>query len=128
MRIIIFFLLFVYSLLANEYVQREECISDSGIPPMDCFSSEYEYYDHELNRLYTIQIEHLQEPNKTRLKEAQRAWINFRDKDCAYSAGPQSEGGSLWYIEYSGCMIARTKNRIRELDFYVKCRENGCPE
>jgi len=129
MKNILFFFLCVYALHANEYVQREECISSNGIPPMNCFSNEYEYYDHELNRIYNIQINHLMEPNKTKLKEAQQAWIKFRDKDCAYSSGPkEEEGGSIWYIGYSACMTKKTKNRIKELDFYVKCRENGCPK
>lgn len=92
-----------------------------------CAAAAYAKADAELNALYKQQIGRLEEPNKARLKEAQRAWIAFRDKSCLYEAGPREESGTIWPLLQSACLEKFTKQRISDLKEYVACVQDGCP-
>lgn len=50
------------------------------------------------------------------LREAERAWVDFKDGKCAADAGPRGEGGSMWPTNWAYCEIEVTKKRIRELN------------
>lgn len=45
---------------------------------------------------------------------AQRAWIAFRDADCA-AAGSSWGSGSMRHIEYAACMLGHTSARVLDL-------------
>jgi uncharacterized protein YecT (DUF1311 family) len=60
--------------------------------------------DDELNRIYKQLTQKLSKQDKEKLVKAQRAWISFRDLDCAYG----------WAIP-SDCITARTDERIQQL-------------
>lgn len=49
------------------------------------------------------------------LREAQRAWINYRDKDCAYESLVLGNGGTISSSLQWGCLATLTKNRAIEL-------------
>ena len=65
--------------------------------------------------------------SKQRLKAAQRAWIAFRDRECAFEVGPQETGGTIWPTEFGGCMEEITATRIRELKQALSCTPLTCP-
>ena len=94
-----------------------------------CASKRFEHYDKILNDLYRQQISFLGNTTEraNSLKQAQKAWIKFRDLDCAYKAGKRENSGSIWPLVHLSCLAARTKTRASELESYVACRENGCP-
>ena len=56
------------------------------------------------------------------LREAQRAWILFRDAHCRADAYAGARGGSMEPMLYQGCRAALTRERIRQL------RDQGEPE
>ncbi len=98
-----------------------------------CAADVWRTADDELNKVYQAQLQYFKETQaeyKTdgmaskRLMAAQRAWLVFRDKDCAYQVG---EGGSSAAYEEFKCKYKRTLTRIKELQEYVDCRVNGCP-
>ena len=92
-----------------------------------CAAERLKHADTKLNRVYQAQQRRLRtEESKTRLREAQRAWVSFRDKDCLYQAGLPS--GSGWALDDLSCRQVRTEQRIRELEEYLNCTQNGCPE
>jgi len=78
--------------------------------------------DAELNRVYPLlllqmQAEDKQAGTKTgeqRLKAAQRAWIAYRDAQCAL-AGYGAIGGSLESTLVAGCLAEMTDRRTAEL-------------
>lgn len=94
-----------------------------------CAKNGYERSDSELNELYKFVVGKLQtDESKNRLMDAQRAWITFRDKDCAYvSAGRELTAHSITMMTYYFCLTDRTKTRIIELMKFSKCTQNGCP-
>ena len=48
------------------------------------------------------------------LRAAEHAWIDFRDKDCAFETH-SDEGGSIYRTVLAACQIRVTKARIKEL-------------
>lgn len=56
--------------------------------------------------------------SKKKLVEAQKLWIQFRDKDCD-SVGDYNGGGSISPVMYLGCLIDRTEQRTKELKGYI---------
>jgi uncharacterized protein YecT (DUF1311 family) len=56
------------------------------------------------------------------LREAQEAWLVYRDKQCAFE-NKTTEKGSLHRMMIFGCMKALTELRIAELK-----RQENCPD
>jgi len=85
----------------------------------DCVNKEFAHYDQVLNQHYKKLMSKLNKNGKQKLIIAQRAWLDFLNKDCEFS-GVISEGGSMQSIEIGQCKIAHTKKRVRELNGYIK--------
>jgi len=93
-----------------------------------CAAASFKHVDDELNALYRRQVDRLRDaPSRARFRDAQRAWLVFRDKSCLYQAGPREESGSIWPLEHFGCMEYHTKQRILDMKEYLECTQNGCP-
>jgi uncharacterized protein YecT (DUF1311 family) len=95
-----------------------------------CADQSFRRADAELNRLYR-QIEGRLKgaPDSAKaLVSAQRAWIAFRDAECAFSASDVT-GGSIYPMIYSGCVEGLTRKRIDDLKGYLSCQEGdmSCP-
>ena len=86
--------------------------------------------DATLNGVYKQIVARLaDDPAKTkRLIEAEKAWIAFRDAECAFG-NSDSEGGSIHPMEVALCEEKLTRARTQELRSYLKCGEGdlGCP-
>ena len=61
--------------------------------------------------------------SRDQLKDAERAWIAYRDKECAWEIGPQEDGGSIWPMAMDNCLQEKTDARIRELKSQLECVE-----
>ncbi len=79
-----------------------------------CADKDYRAADKLLNAAYAKAVAGLDAHSRDLLKTAQRAWIKFRDAECAYEAAP-NEGGTIYPLEYSGCLTALTMARTKEL-------------
>jgi len=127
MKNLLFIFIFPTFCFAQDYVWEDKCNLDQYNMNI-CTGEMHRFYDKELNRLYSIQMKHLQtETRKKYFKDAQLAWIRFRDKDCTYSVGKREDSGSIWPAAHKSCLTERTKTRVMELQRYVACRDNGCP-
>ena len=49
------------------------------------------------------------------LRQAQRAWLTFRDAQCTYEGYGEARGGSMEPMVYSGCRARLTRERIAQL-------------
>lgn len=56
---------------------------------------------------------------RRQLVEAQRAWIRFRDNDCSAML-TVSMNGTIRGVVYLGCLQARTEQRTRELENWLR--------
>ena len=88
-----------------------------------CAGDNYAAADAALNKTYASAMAQQDDAtSKTALKDAERAWISFRDKECSFEIGPEADGGSIWPMEMSNCLEDKTAARIQEL----KTAVGGC--
>ncbi|PCF96543.1 lysozyme inhibitor LprI family protein [Vreelandella nigrificans] len=93
-----------------------------------CTAQVYQEADGELNEAYQELISKLSQSSSDQLRAAQRAWIAFRDAECAYESSAV-EGGSAQPMVRNGCLTALTKQRTERLREHASCEEGdmSCP-
>jgi uncharacterized protein YecT (DUF1311 family) len=79
----------------------------------DCTSAEIEVQDAKLNAAYQQVMRGLEEGSRQKLRDAQRAWIKFRDTKCAAEA---NSGGTMDILNSGGCILDATVRRTIELE------------
>jgi uncharacterized protein YecT (DUF1311 family) len=126
-------LMLVHAATPNEAMEakrlRGECVEAGNQGEMNaCATADFYEADLEMNELYKTQLYRLHDQAAARLRDAQRAWVKFRDAACLYEAGLESESGSIWPMDQNRCMTTHTKQRIEDLKSYVACTQNGCPD
>ncbi|MBX9409084.1 lysozyme inhibitor LprI family protein [Pseudomonas baetica] len=119
---------FLFTPLAHAAI---DCANASDQATMNqCAGQDFKAADKELNTVYQQITGRLKDnpDSKKLLVNAQRAWIGFRDAECAFSSSGVA-GGSVYPLIYSSCMTAVTKVRVETLKQYLKCEEGdmGCP-
>lgn len=103
--------------------------SNSGM--VTCTGEAYEAADKILNSIYNAAVSNLKKPTKdayeTRTSEetlkrviaSERAWISYRDADCALQ-GANMLGGSGEGLVTIGCRFSMTKARAVALDEFFR--------
>jgi uncharacterized protein YecT (DUF1311 family) len=91
-----------------------------------CARHHYDVADKSLNQVYRNSMKNLQDKSaQQRLRDAQRAWIVFRDKDCLAQTGPRETSGSIWPLQHFACMEQHTARRTEDLRQQA-CGMEGC--
>lgn len=81
-----------------------------------CAAANRESAEAALNAVYRQLMAQLDDKSsQDRLRDVERAWLTYRDKQCAFEVGPQNDGGSIWPMEMSNCLEKQDAARIREL-------------
>ncbi|HEV2816443.1 MAG TPA: lysozyme inhibitor LprI family protein [Allosphingosinicella sp.] len=93
-----------------------------------CAGLDFERADAELNAAWRVAIAEArtrdreidrrydQRPTtEAKLREAQRAWLVFRDAHCTVQGYDEARGGSMEPMVYSGCRAALTRQRTAQL-------------
>jgi len=89
-----------------------------------CAGANLDAANTELNRVYQkLMSQQTDQPSKDQLKDVERSWIAYRDKECAWEIGPQEDGGSIWPMAMDNCLQEKTDARIRELKSQLECVE-----
>nr|AIA13622.1 Protein of unknown function (DUF1311) [uncultured bacterium] len=109
-------LLAAISSAAQEQKKPDPCENaQTTVEMRDCAGKEYEAADAELNKAYQQLMSKLDdEGHKTALKEAQLAWIKYRDANCDFESY-LNRGGTIYPIVNAGCRTGMTINRTKEL-------------
>lgn len=80
----------------------------------------YEELDEILNKCYKELMATLDDEEKVALKESQREWIKFKDKELKFAANLYSKkDGSIWRLSTPRVAINLMINRIKELSIYL---------
>lgn len=87
-----------------------------------CWGKEYKAADAVLNQVYRQLVAKLDEEEKAQLKEAQTAWIKYRDTNCDFVAD-QYKGGTMRPMIAAICLAEMTTNRATELKTQIKDRD-----
>ena len=120
--------LVAFSLIAGASIaQADEDCEAPGLSQAalnNCYGDAYKKADAELNVLYRQITARLKDDKATTelLVAAQRAWVAFRDAECALSASGVSGGTAHGMIPANG-------KRIDDFKDYLKCQEGAldCP-
>jgi uncharacterized protein YecT (DUF1311 family) len=89
-----------------------------------CAGANLDAANGELNRVYQkLMAQQTDQKSKDQLKDVERNWIAYRDKECAWEIGPQEDGGSIWPMAMDNCLQEKTDARIRELKEQLDCVE-----
>ena len=81
---------------------------------VNCMDVEVKKADAELNRIYQAALKKQRPENVVKLRKAQRAWIVFRDAQCA-AEGAVYEGGTIQPIVEAHCRVKLTQERTKNL-------------
>jgi len=99
----------------------------------ECAAKEFVRADAELNVLYQRIIGRLSgDADRAEIRKAlvaaQRAWVAFRDAECAF-VGSSTIGGTINPTIVASCRAAVTNKRIDDFKAYLKCEEGNlsCP-
>ena len=84
------------------------CPGNTQMEMNQCAANEYRSADKELNSFYS-KLEKSKE-----LVSAERAWIAYRDAECAYQV-KAVEGGSMAPLVQASCLADLTKQRLKQL-------------
>lgn len=96
----------------------------------ECAGASFNAADANLNQRYKSILDRLDgQPDKAELlRAAQRAWITFRDAECAFATSGVA-GGSIEPMVDAECRTRLTTERTEALGTYLKCEEGDttCP-
>jgi uncharacterized protein YecT (DUF1311 family) len=116
-----FFLLFSIVTFAAS-ARADECDNPMDQSTMNaCAQDAYRKSDAELNALYKkVQSRNKEDGEAGKLLiAAERAWVAFRDAECAFDAAPNT-GGSIYPLVYFGCLDRLTRARIDQLNQHLQ--------
>lgn len=119
------------AILLSGFAQAQECGDQASQAAMsECAGRAYRKSDAALNTAYREIVARLADDvaGRGRLQAAQRAWLAFRDAECAF-ANADSAGGSLYPYLQATCLDALTRTRLQQLQAYLACEEGdlSCP-
>ncbi len=86
-----------------------------------CLADEYHKADADLNAAYQAALAHSTDAMGALLRDAQRAWIPFRDAACQAEA-EFMRGGSGEAMLWFGCLARMTEARTEELRIFGELR------
>ena len=95
----------------------EKCsVKESTADIVECVGDLVAHWDARLNDAYKETMSSQTGARAKTLRDAQRAWIAWRDANCGwYRAGE----GTIAAIEGNACIYALTRDRAVELETYV---------
>jgi len=82
---------------------------------LDCTGEEFRRQDARLNTAYRRAMSSFSSENREALKEAQRAWIKYRDTSCSLLQGVEG-GGTLATVAEADCILGITAERARWIE------------
>jgi uncharacterized protein YecT (DUF1311 family) len=114
----------------DSFYPTQDCNSATNQRDINqCAQANFESADRALNDVYHRVMDELPDQGaKDQLRDSERAWISFRDRECSRQVGPREGGGSIWPMNLANCLEEKTAGRIRELRHSVDCPNgpNAC--
>ena len=98
----------------------DACIKkSSGVTSemMDCVNVETKRQDEKLNQSYQKLLASLKAARKAQLVEAQRAWLKYRELNCAFY--DDGSGGTAARLAADDCIMTMAAKRAAELEYLM---------
>lgn len=97
------------------HAAKDECTDpQSQLVMNQCAARDYAREDARLNRNYAVLMAKLESERRSKLREAEQAWLNFRDLQCDFDSD-QYAGGTMYSLVRSSCLTQMTKQRNKDL-------------
>lgn len=104
---------FAFAVSARAGEQGEPGACDGSTPEIvDCLMAQRAHWDKELTIAYQEAMKNAQPAQKIKLRDAERAWIKYRDANCAYYLAGE---GTIARVNAAACLRDMTKRRTRDL-------------
>ena len=104
----------------NLQAQRDPCKGETTFEMKQCSAKKYKQADDELNKIYQQLMSKLDdEGHKGALKNAQLAWLKYRDANCDFESY-LNRGGSIYSVIVTECKTSMTASRTREMKQQLK--------
>lgn len=87
-----------------------------------CADADLKRADAAMNAAYSKLMKRIGPKAQAGLKDAQRAWLPYRDRTCDLEA-LGTEGGSSQSMVRAGCLASVTEERTKRLTGYLACQE-----
>jgi uncharacterized protein YecT (DUF1311 family) len=108
---------------AQNQNKKEPCADAQSQGEMTmCWRKEYKAAEAKLNQTYQEFMSKLEDSEKVQLKNAQVAWLKYRDINCEFVAD-RYKGGTMRPMIAAICLADVTNNRTTELKAQMKERE-----
>jgi uncharacterized protein YecT (DUF1311 family) len=121
---VLFVCLMAVGLALGQGAKKAPCSDADTQAAMNiCAGQEYRTADAALNRTYQQLVAKLEPDEKLQLKDAQTAWLKYRNTNCDFVAD-QYKGGSIRPTILGLCLADVTRNRTTELKAQIKDRSN----
>jgi uncharacterized protein YecT (DUF1311 family) len=102
----------LYSKTYSDCMDKSEGVT---VNMLDCSADELRRQDTLLNESYQKLIASAAPQQREQLREAQRAWIKYRDTTCSLMQSFEG-GGTLSAVIGSGCVLEETARRVKWLE------------
>ena len=102
------------------------CAGSTQMDLNQCAGADFKRADAAMNAAYGKLMGQIGPKAQHGLRDAQKAWLPFRDKSCAREA-LGSEGGSIPPMILAGCLAKLTTERTKVLKGYLTCPEGDLP-
>jgi uncharacterized protein YecT (DUF1311 family) len=111
------------TILSQNQEKKDPCADAQSQAEMNmCWGKEYKAADAKMNKTYQDFMSKLDESEKMQLKNAQLAWLKYRDTNCDFVAD-QYKGGTMRPMIAAICLADVTNARVNELKSQIKDRE-----
>jgi len=111
------------TILSQNQEKQAPCADAQSQAEMNmCWGKEYKAADAKMNKTYQDFMSKLDESEKMQLKNAQLAWLKYRDTNCDFVAD-QYKGGTMRPMIAAICLADVTNARVNELKSQIKDRE-----
>jgi uncharacterized protein YecT (DUF1311 family) len=87
-----------------------------------CAARDYKISDAKLNGAYRALLAGVSATGRAKLQSAQRAWVAYRDAQCAFETAGTSNG-SVHPMVVLRCLDALTQMQTRRLEQQLHCQE-----
>lgn len=124
---------FAFADIEHEYKAEVEAIEakleaggNGSLAAMEAAADEaYESYDKLLNKYYNKLMSVISEKSKKALKESQKEWIKFRDKERDFQNILYEREGQVWGLSSRMKRYRMIKHRVDELVDYLMTEDMG---
>jgi uncharacterized protein YecT (DUF1311 family) len=106
---------------ADACLEKGEDTSTYGM--IACHGDEADVWDERLNRDYQALMKTMKSPGKERVRDLERAWMDFRDKKCAYRQ--MEDEGTVGMIQNIACYKEETARQALFLNGILDQQDDG---